>query len=415
LCISARQMARSVPALQFAAGVAAACLIAAACGSTTETSVTPPTAPTRCQATLGVPSTNFGPTGGTGTVAVNVARECSWSATSTASWISITGGQEGQGEGTVTFRIGENADPTTRRASLSVAEQAVQLAQEAAPCRYSVAAGDTTAPAAGGDLSIDIRTHALCNWTVASPVPWMSTSPASGRGDATVHVIVTPNTNPAPRSAAVTVAGQSVMLSQESRATSPPPPSPVPAPPAPSPTPPARTPPAPSPPAPTPPPPPPPVSCTFQLTSGSFSVSETGGSVTVRVRTSATCQWNAVSPVSWVSLSATSGVGEADVRLTVAENFLPTSRSTTLTIATKAFQVSQAAAEEIKVVDEISGLTGSCPSLRFRVDDYTVTTSAETEFKGGKCSDVKNGKEADVRGYKQPGGTLAAVRVELKK
>ena len=178
-------MARSVPALQFAAGAAAACLIASACGSTTETSVTSPTAPTRCQATLGVPSTNFGPTGGTGTVAVNVARECSWTATSTASWISITGGQEGQGEGTVTFRIGENADPSTRRASLSVAEQAVQLAQDAAPCRYSVAAGDTTAPAAGGDLSIDIRTHALCNWTVASPVPWMSTSPASGKGDGT--------------------------------------------------------------------------------------------------------------------------------------------------------------------------------------------------------------------------------------
>ena len=223
-------MARSVPAQQFAAGVAAACLIAAACGSTTETSVTPPTAPARCQATLGVPSTNFGPTGGTGTVAVNVARECSWTATSTASWISITGGQEGQGEGTVTFRIGENVDPSTRRASLSVADQAVQLAQDAAPCRYSVAAGDTTAPAAGGDLSIDIRTHALCNWTVTSPVPWMSTSPASGKGDGTIHVVVTANTDPAPRSAAVTVAGQSVMLSQDSRAATPPPP-PAPAPP----------------------------------------------------------------------------------------------------------------------------------------------------------------------------------------
>jgi hypothetical protein len=407
-------MARSVPTLQFAAGAAAACLIASACGSTTETSVTSPTAPTRCQATLGVPSTNFGPTGGTGTVAVNVARECSWTATSAAPWISITGGQEGQGEGTVTFRIGENADPSTRRGSLSVAEQAVQLAQEAAPCRYSVAAGDTTAPAAGGDLSIDIRTHALCNWTVASPVPWMSTSPASGKGDATIHVLVTPNTNPAPRSAAVTVAGQSVMLSQDPRAATPPPPAPAP----PAPAPPTPDPPAPTPPAPTPPPPPPPpppVSCTFQLTSGSLSISETGGSVTVRVRTSATCQWTAASTVSWVSLSTTSGVGEVDVRLTVAENFAPTSRSTTLTIATKAFQVNQAAAEEIRAEGEISAITGSCPSLRFRVDDYTVTTNADTEFKGGKCSDVKNGREASVRGYKQPGGTLAAVRVELKK
>ncbi len=238
-------MARGLPALQFAAVVAAAGLLATGCGSTTETSVATPTAPARCQATLGVATTNFGVSGGTGSVAVSVARECSWSARSAVPWISVTGGQEGQGEGTVTFRIGENVDPSTRRGSLSVAEQSVQLAQEAAPCRYSIESPESSAPAAGGELSIDIHTHALCNWTLTAAVDWVSMSPTSGKGDGVIHVAVSPNTATVPRSADVTIAGQRVTLSQESRAATPPPTNPKP----PAPAPPAPTPPAPTPPA----------------------------------------------------------------------------------------------------------------------------------------------------------------------
>ena len=406
-------MAQGVPALQFAAVIAAAGFLSSACGSSTETSVISPTAPVRCQATVGAPSTNFGPSGGTGSVAVAVARECSWSARSSVGWISVTGGQEGQGDGTVTFRISENADPSTRRGSLSVADQSVQVAQEAAPCRYSIEQPETNAPATGGDLEIEIHTHALCNWTVTSAVDWMSTSPSSGKGDGVVHVSVSPNMATAPRSAAVTVAGQSVMLSQDSQTATPPAPRP-PAPTPPAPAPPAPPPPAPAPPAPAPPAPVP-VPCTFQLTASSLSVQETGGTNTVRVRTTATCQWTATSSVSWVSLSPASGIGETDVRIVVAENFLPTSRSATLTIATQAFHVSQSAAEEIQLRDNVSNLTGSCPNLRFTADNYVVTTNIGTDFVKGKCTDVRNGREVDVRGYKQPGGTLAAARVEVRK
>jgi Viral BACON domain len=400
-------MARGVPALQFAAVIVAAGFLSSACGSTTETSVMSPTAPTRCQATVGAPSTNFGASGGTGSIAVAVARECSWSARSSVPWISVTGGQEGQGEGTVTFRISENADPSTRRGSLSVADQSVQVAQEAAPCRYSIEPPETNAPATGGDLAIEVHTHALCNWTVTSPVDWMSTSPSSGKGDGVVHVSVSPNMATVPRSAAVTVAGQSVMLSQDSQTATPPAPRP------PAPTPPAPAP-VPAPPAP-PPPAPVPVQCTFQLTPSSLSVEETGGTRAVRVRTTATCQWTATSSVSWVSLSPASGIGETDVRIVVAENFLPTSRSVTLTIATQAFQISQSAAEEIQLRGDVSNLTGSCPSLRFTAENYVVTTNIGTDFVKSKCTDVRNGREVDVRGYKQPGGTLAAARVEVRK
>ncbi len=64
--------------------------------------------------------------------------------------------------------------------------------------------------------------------------------------------------------------------------------------------------------------------------------------------------------------------------------------------------------------DEISGLMGSCPNLRFTVDSYTVTTDAETEYVKGKCSDVRNGRKLKVWGYLQADGTLAADRVEIK-
>ena len=406
-------MVRGVPALQFAAVSAAAGVLASGCGSTAETSVTP-NAPARCQATLAAPSTNFGPGGGTGSVAVTVARECSWSARSAVPWIAVTGGQDGQGEGTVTFRIGENADPTARRGSLSIAEQSVQLAQDAAPCRFTVESDESSAPATGGDISIGVRTHALCSWTTASAVDWMSASPSSGKGDATVHVTVAANPSAAPRSASVTVAGQTVTLSQQPSVATPPSPAPAPPAPAPAPNPPAPspTPPAPTPPAPTPAPPP---TCAFQLTPASLSIDSDGGTSTARISTTAACEWTATSSVNWVSLNAGSGTGTTDLRITVAENFATTARSTTLTIATKTFQVTQSAAEPIDVDGEVSGLSGSCPNLRFAVGNYSVTTSSATDFRKGNCSDVRNGRDVKVRGYKQPSGTLAAVRVELAK
>src|SRR5687767_8261236 len=103
----------------FAMLLCGAILTAIACGSTSETFVNPtsPNSP-RCQPTLSSPATSFGPTGGTGSVTVTVARECEWSATVSASWIIVTAGAEGQGDGTIAYRVSENIDPTLRRAAI---------------------------------------------------------------------------------------------------------------------------------------------------------------------------------------------------------------------------------------------------------------------------------------------------------
>jgi hypothetical protein len=230
---------------------AAAALAAAACGNDASTSmnVTAP-AGTRCQATVSNPSSSFPSSGGTGTVNVTVARECAWTAASQSPFVTITAGQEGQGDGSVTYRVAENADPVPRQGTLVVGDRQVGVSQAAAACRFEVWPGSEAIGAQGGELRVELRTHEVCEWSAASEVAWARVAPASGRGDAGVQVTVEANTG-ATRTVSVIVAGQRVSVTQNAQPASPPPP-PPPSPPPPSPPPPEPPPPPPPPPEPTP-------------------------------------------------------------------------------------------------------------------------------------------------------------------
>lgn len=63
----------------------------------------------------------------------------------------------------------------------------------------------------------------------------------------------------------------------------------------------------------------------------------------------------------------------------------------------------------------IAGLTGACPSLVFTIGGWTVRTNASTQFKGGACSAIANGDQAEVKGTKQADGTVLATRVDTEK
>jgi len=114
-------------------------LAAIGCGSSasTSTSVTAP-ASTRCEANVSSTPSNHAASGGTGTLNINVARECSWVAASPVSWIAFTASTEGQGPGSVSYRVAENDVPVGRQASVTVADRQVSLTQQAAPCTFEV-------------------------------------------------------------------------------------------------------------------------------------------------------------------------------------------------------------------------------------------------------------------------------------
>lgn len=228
----------------------AAAITITACGGSSITSVTAPSnsTATRCQPSFDSAPRSFGPTGGASTIAVTVSRECAWSAASGSPWLAITSGAQGQGDGTIAFRLDENRDPVARNGAIAIAEGRVEVTQQAGACRFDVEPSQSDVAASGGTIQVTVRTHAVCEWPAGVESPWMSVSTSGGRGDGAVVVTIAANTGPE-RSGVVTAAGQRVTLVQRAAAAPP-----VPVPPTPAPTPPAPTPPAPTPP-PTPAPP----------------------------------------------------------------------------------------------------------------------------------------------------------------
>ena len=184
------------------------------CGGSATTTVTAPTAAAaRCQPSFDRAPQSFGPEGGTGSIAVTVARECPWSASSGVVWLAITSGAQGQGDGTIAFKAEPNPAPLSRSGAVLIGDGRVEVAQQPAPCRFDVSHPDLTIVPAGAAIEIQVRTQAACEWSSSSPVPWATTAPASGRGSASVILTVEAN-NSVGRVAVIEVAGERMSLTQ---------------------------------------------------------------------------------------------------------------------------------------------------------------------------------------------------------
>lgn len=208
------------------------------CGSSASTNVTGPTA-VKCQVTLTNPSSTFAADGGSGSVTVSTSRECAWSASSSGTWIHITSGESGQGEGTVAYTVAGNADPVARHGDIVVNNQQAQISQDAAPCRYEVFPAVEALAPTGGQTTVQIKTNELCRWSAAADASWATITPQSGQGSAMLALIAAPNAGPE-RTVTLTIGTDSVVLRQLSAPTTPAAPAPAPGPnpgPAPSPTP----------------------------------------------------------------------------------------------------------------------------------------------------------------------------------
>jgi uncharacterized protein DUF5666/carboxypeptidase-like protein len=69
---------------------------------------------------------------------------------------------------------------------------------------------------------------------------------------------------------------------------------------------------------------------------------------------------------------------------------------------------------EFEIEGSMGGLQGTCPSIRFGVNGFSVSTSASTTFEDGTCSSLKNGAKVNVNGTRNADGSVAATRVKAK-
>ena len=281
--------------------VAAVSLAASGCGSSS-TSVVGPTG-ARCAISLaGGNAVAAG--GGAGSVAVSTARECPWSASSDAAWVTITSGATGQGDGTVQYSAASNPAPAVRRANVIVGEARAELTQAAAPCQFAATPVSFTFESTGGDGSVTVQTLEGCRWTAASTVPWIAitgTQNPGGSGSAGFHVDGNPGD---PRSATIVIAGQSIQISQGAAAAP----------------------------------------CTYALAPPSAAMEASGGTTQFSVASRAGCGWTAVTQAPWINVTGSStGSGNGSVTLSVQAN-TGAARIGTVVVQGQAFTVTQAAA-----------------------------------------------------------------------
>jgi C1A family cysteine protease len=132
-------------------------------------------------------------------------------------------------------------------------------------------------------------------------------------------------------------------------------------------------------------------SCSYSLSPSSQSLSQPVGSGSVTVTTQSGCAWTAASNAGWITVtSGASGTANGTVNYSVTQNTGAKSRTGTLTIAGKTFNVTQAGVPPtISAQSPSSGATAVNPSTTVSVtfsetmSASSLTTSSFTLTQGG--------------------------------
>src|SRR6185436_10006019 len=113
---------------------------------------------------------------------------------------------------TLNYSVQPNPNGTARNSRITVAQQTIDVAQAAAPCRMGVSPAAVNVGAAGGSFTVSIALPAGCRWTARSDAAWIGAPvPAGGTGGGSIAVSVTANTSQA-RTATVTIGDTAVRV-----------------------------------------------------------------------------------------------------------------------------------------------------------------------------------------------------------
>jgi hypothetical protein len=224
---------------------------------------------------------------------------CTWTAQSDASWLAVTAGATGSGNGAVSFSAAANNGSTSRTGTLQIGGQPFTVTQEGTSCSYGVAPLIKSMASAGGTATVDITTATGCAWSATTPAGWLTITSGSARtGTGAVTFTASTNSSSA-RTATITIAGQAVTVSQSGT-----------------------------------------TSCTISLTPTTRSVNLKKTTGTIVVTTAAGCPWTAASSAAW--LTVTSAVtSQGTVSYTVARNMSGLSRTGTILVGGVTFTVTQ--------------------------------------------------------------------------
>jgi hypothetical protein len=284
-------------------GLLALCL--AGCGST-------PAGPCTYQVTPAAQTIAAG--GGSATLTIVAAGGCSWNASSSATWLQLTGLTSGTGGGSLTITVAANNTIDARNGSVSAGGSTATITQNGITpgnCggAYTISPAARSSTAAGGVFLVAVTAAAGCAWTYTSNVGWITLAPPSpgmnpgvmpgtmnlaggGVGPGTVEVTVAANTGATARTGTATIAGQTLTITQDGTASA---------------------------------------VCAYSVSPGTLNFNAAGGSAVVTITTTANCSWNldvSAAAEDWVhGYRGVRGTGTSTISLTADPNGSMTSRS----------------------------------------------------------------------------------------
>ena len=171
--------------------------------------------PIQCVYFISETSSFIPSSGGGDDFEVNVANSCSWEVSSPCSWVTITSGASGVGNGMVTFSVNTNSSTQTRTCTLTIENQTFTITQPGLDCFYSLSTNSQTVSSTNLMATFDIATNGGCPWQVSENCGWISvTSSGSGTGSAMIQLEIGANLQQASRSCNILAAGQLHELTQ---------------------------------------------------------------------------------------------------------------------------------------------------------------------------------------------------------
>jgi hypothetical protein len=167
-----------------------------------------------CSFAISPDSQALGASGGTGAITVVTTAGCTWSASSGASWVTISNGTNRSGTGTVSFTAAANTTGSARTATLTVAGKSFVVSEPSPSCSFSVSPLLVSAAPGGGSGTITVTTGSSCAWRISTSAAWVTVATTSGTGSRTVSYTFQGNTGTLSRSALVSVSGVQVSILQ---------------------------------------------------------------------------------------------------------------------------------------------------------------------------------------------------------
>lgn len=265
-------------------------------------------------------SASFNKDEAAGSFSVAAPSHCQWSATSAVSWLAVTAGNTGTGNGTVNYSVARNRELVTRTGGIAVVDRTFLVTQAAdtpAACAYSVSPIEfTPCMAVPFNMAATITTQAGCTWTAEPDASWITiVEGQSGNGSGVVSFRVSDNWG-LPRQSVVKLRWPAVTAGQNLRIAQ--------------------------------------AGCRYSVSTdaiafgssggpGRFDVIQVSDPITCGGPTQSACRWEARADVPWITISpSTPQAGDNPVTFAVSANTSGSARSGAISVADRVVRITQA-------------------------------------------------------------------------